>query len=307
MADTSSPDAFTPTDTAVVSGPGSVNMSPRPAMSDFSSPPVTATEPTVSKVAQSSPIVDTEPPKDVPKDTPKETTPAPGPDDWAQRFEKLTQRDSEVRERESRLKDAEADVMRARELLAMAKEKPLDALKTIGLSVDDILKSHLNNGKPDPMDKIAELEARYAKLEEELSGHKNIKAEYEKYHVSNWDSQFESLLQQPEYAIVKDWEGAVEAVAHRVSQHYKKTGELLQPKSELDKMSTELRSRLEKLRGYIKPTEQEPAKANTPAQPNTKTSTGPKQLPPNVGTTPPRYRSLDDDEAEMARISAKYS
>lgn len=232
-------------------------------------------------------------------------------DKWANQFEKLTKRDAEIRAKELSFKEKEQKLRQLEEVQEIARTKgKIAALQALGMSVDDILKESLNNGRPDPNDEIKALREDIKALKAESTlgiGRIEMNRKAEK-----WDEEFERLIKNDEYEIIRSWDGAKDHIVQNVIMHHQQTGEFLPPKEQLDTLARELKNRFEKL-GYTRvlknekstPTE---AKVTKPQESPKENRSGPKTLTPKIGAASGQVRSfIDDEDAEMARIVARYS
>lgn len=97
-------------------------------------------------------------------ETPK-TTPAPSADVAA--FKALMDREKTLRQREQQLSQKERELSQYANLPQLAKERPLDALRTIGVEYEDLVKRVSKGERPDPVDPIRqEMESLKAQLQE---------------------------------------------------------------------------------------------------------------------------------------------
>lgn len=231
------------------------------------------------------------------------------PERWQAQFEKLSRRDAEIRMREQAIKDKEIQVAELQELRKIASEKgELEAIKALGWSPDRILKQMANGGRPDPLDEIASLRDEVKNLREEST--RGLTQVEEKRMTERWQQEYDSLIQKDDYKILREWEGAEDQIYKNVSQHYRNTGELLHPKQELDKLTEGLKARLKKLGYPVDAAIAEQSKSAKDIKPKDtpKVTQGLKTMNPKLGAAASNTRKFfDDEDAEMARISAKYS
>lgn len=223
------------------------------------------------------------------------------PDRFARSFEKLSLKEMQLREREKVLTASEQYVARAQKLEGMAKGDKLELLRELGVSVDDVLRAQLNGGKADPVDEIEALKAKISRLEETTNQHKTSMDLREM--ANRWDADFNQMVKADEYAIIRDWPGMQQDIIADVAKRYQNTKQLLHPKVVLDTMVEQLRGKLKAVSKYV-PSET----TSAPVAPS------PKAVAPGASKTlktqqaaVPRFSRLDDDDAEMARIAAKYS
>lgn len=275
-----------------------------------------AAEPTTEPAADNAQEQDAQPETEAEAKPTEPAEPAEAPQDkWQAQFEKLSQRDAEVRSREKQLKDSEAKLNKqlkdnetklneANEMLGLAQSNPLAFLQKAGLSVDDVLKSHLNGGGPDTSKELEAMKARQMELESKLET--QAKQAYLQQQGNKWESEFQEHLKSDEYKLVRDWEGADDVVRQRVVQHYQENQELLPAKEQLDIIKSEIEKRLEKMRGYLNPGDSQTDKEAEPSKASKKPS-GPTTLTPTLGATPSRYAPWENDDLEMQRIAAKYN
>lgn len=237
-------------------------------------------------------------------------------DKWAKNFDKLSRKEAEIRERDNEIKAREQSIREKekelhvlQELRTLAKEKgELAAIEALGWSTDNIVKQMLNKGKIDPAMEIDALKKEIASLREESS--KGISMIEAKRKAEAWDSEFSSLLSKDEYKLVREWEGAKDWIVDHAANTFHQTGNFLNPKEELDKLTEGLKARLKKL-GYMSDAQS----ANNPSTQANKSKESPKEnkglktVTPKLGAaagSTARFQ-MDDEDAEMARISAKYS
>lgn len=227
-------------------------------------------------------------------------------DRLAKSFEKISRRDLEQRKKEKELKAYEEAVKRAQHLESLAKSDQIQLLRELGVSVDTVLKAHLNGGAPDPVEKVTALEAKVAELESYI---KQTREGFDARDAGNkWENDFVPLYQSSDYDIIRDdIDNADDVVRKRTLDHYNKTGELLHPKTVLDTMKKEAQNRLNKLSKYISAGSSGNVPTNpAPSTPVAPIKTGPKTLTPKTAAVIRHTRVLDDEE-EMAMISAKYT
>jgi len=226
------------------------------------------------------------------------------PDKWVKQFEKLSQKELELRNKEKELAARAADIEEALALRELAKKDKIGAFKKLGVSVDDVLKDHLNNGNPDPSDRIAALEAKIAQLEGATTKvSKNTEEAQLAYFndIGNrWDRDFENLLEQEDYKFVKNIPGKIQQIQNGVVGYFNETKKLLPPKQALDIVVKELRENYEALHKHLSP-----QPAPVPTEPVAKTS-GPKTLTPKMNAMP-RYSYPSDAQEEFAELIAKHT
>lgn len=82
----------------------------------------------------------------------QQTTPQPSPDVTA--FKALMDKERTLRQREQALSQKERELSQYANLPQLAKERPLDALRTLGVEYEDLVKRVSKGERPDPVDPI---------------------------------------------------------------------------------------------------------------------------------------------------------
>lgn len=248
------------------------------------------------------PVAEAAPTAPAPVDAPAKTEATP--DRWAKQFEKYSQKDLELRNKEKELRAREAEIAEALSLRELAQKDKMAAFKKLGLSVDDVLKDHLNNGKADPDERIAALEAKIARLEGDTSETKKTSVETHNAYLeeigNRWDNDFAALLEQGEYSFIKNIPGKREQIEKGVVRYFNDTKKLLPPKQALDIVVKELRENYDVLHKHLSP-----QATTAPTEPVAKTS-GPKTLSPKMNAMP-RYSYPSDAQEEFAELIAKHT
>lgn len=125
---------------------------PAPASADASA----TTAPAGAEPAAPEPAVDAAAVADPPKVDP-----------WDERFEKLTAKSAEIRRQESALKSAQDAAQKHAKLTELAKTNRLEAIRELGINVDDLLVDVIGADAQKPADPVAEVRAEVERLKAE--------------------------------------------------------------------------------------------------------------------------------------------
>jgi hypothetical protein len=189
-----------------------------------------------------------------------------------------------------------AAVREAEELTSLARSKPAELFRRLGVSPEEMANLILADGKPDP-----------------LSEAKRVRSEFEQYKQQQAEAQRQAqvaqqrqTLQQFERETVAfvaadpaRWEliaasGSADAVVQRVVEHHRKYGEILDVDKAADEVERELEARVEKLAA----TKKWQSKAKPPAPPAPPKAVS-NAIAPAAGSKPPT-RLTDDERKERA-------
>lgn len=294
------PEPFNPLQSSALRAVESIIVTEPEAKED--SPPATAAAAPQGAIEVIKPVEAEAAPVAVEAPTKQKTSESP--EQWAKRFERLSKRDMEQRQREKVLAEKETQVAQAYKLMEMARSRDLrGVLGELGVTTDDVLKNELSGGRPDPNDRIAALEK---KLEEVTSLAREGRGKSEEVNdaflsdkVASWQNEFDGLLDTPDYKIIKHWKGAKEQIEADVADYYRKNKKILPAKTVLDNVAKELRDRYDSVNKHLSP-----APAPAPTKPSV-TNNGPRTLEPKLSAMP-RYSYVSDEQEELAALIAKY-
>lgn len=267
----------------------------------------------LAQIAANPPTTEVPEPTASPDTSSAATEPAPSEpsidakmDRFTAEFEKLSKREAEMLAQKRELDAAQKELEELRAIRNKAKERPLDAVKDLGLDVGELLKRELNGGLADPHDEIAALREELASLRQELT--QSSQQQTLARQADIWDLEFNKVSGSDEYEIVRKFHGddfAKEAAAFAANV-YEKTSQLLPPKTILDNMKKGLLDQHSKYLSVFGPP------ASAAAQPSPAVASRPERkvsgsttLTQELGNTPTRYSAVDDI-AEMQRLTAKY-
>lgn len=228
-------------------------------------------------------------------------------DRWAKRFEELSAKDAEVRAREQALKASEREMEQIRALKSELQSNPATALQKLGLTFDDIVKRHLNEGKADPLDETAKLQKQLEAQQKEFEEYR--RAQSGQQRAREWEAELQRELKKDEWELARAW-GAEDEASALAAAHFEQTGNLLTPDVVLSKVSEKLHGRLKNLKGnksFMKLLELAINDEASPLQPVEQTAGRvQKTLTPDMGGTVSRFDPNEDRESRMARIAAKF-
>lgn len=220
------------------------------------------------------------------------------------RFAALSRRENEIRQQAEKFKseqeafkneqaqfNAERDKMRGLvDAVANSKENPVALLNAAGITYDQLTRFILQDGKPDPMDRIAELdnkieEEKKARAKEKEDAEAARRAADEKYITDMIDAYRKEtdayIAANPAtYELILAYD-AQDHVFLKIRDHFAETGKVLSPEDAAKAVEAELEATVEELaklpkfQAKLKPPEPE-KKTETP--PKTQARPVPKTL-----------------------------
>ena len=154
--------------------------------------------------------------------TPQRQTP-----ESVQAFKALMDRERTLREREQKLQREAQEISRYRDLPKRAQENPLEALKELGISYEELVKRAAKGERPDPTEPIrSEME----ELKRQLQSLTEREREQERLSASEQAKQgIRKYLDESaeDYPLTSTIEGADAMTFDYMAQHYQTTGEWL--------------------------------------------------------------------------------
>lgn len=188
-------------------------------------------------------------------------------------FKALQDRDRTVREREQKLKAAEREIEQYKRLPQLAKEKPLEALRTLGIPYEDLVKRVSQGERPDPVEPV---KSEVQQLKEMVQRLYQDREEQERMTVAQKAQQGirEYVGSSEDFPLTKHLE-ASDMVFDYLQNHKQATGEWLSEEdaareveaylSGLVEKALELDSIKSKLTGTSKTSQSTPHISNTDA------------------------------------------
>lgn len=228
-------------------------------------PPV---EPVATPIIDATPAQTTQPPTE-PGPTPAEPQQSEEDKKSASRFAALSKREKALRERESQIKTQEAQQKAAQEqfiqeqskfarvaqVLADAKNKPEELLKLAGIDYEFLTRYYINNGAPDPVDRVAQLEQ---KIERERKEREERDIAAQQAALAQQDAQVKQLIDlyrretssfiqtaPDEYELIIAHD-AYDEVFLLIAETFQQSGKLLSPKQAADQYEKMLEEGFEK-------------------------------------------------------------
>lgn len=210
----------------------------------------------------------------------------------AARFGALARREKAVVEQEKNAKAllAQAEAEKAKyqpilDAIAKGKENPQAILDAAGVTLDQVIKFHVNNGKPTEEDRVAELERKLEadKAERKAAEEANRAAQLEahKAYVERMINMYRDELKAHIASSPDDYEliiahDAQDDVFSEIEEHFAKTGEILAPDVAAKQFEAKLQTAVEKalglkkFAGRLKPVEPPAEESTTPPPQRTK-------------------------------------
>lgn len=268
----------------------------------------------------------TTPPVETNGVTPPEGTPPPDTkpkeDPMGKRFAALSRKEKEIlNERQAIAAEkaaVEADKARMQKIVtavANAKANPMALLTEAGVTYDELTRYILNDGKPSPEDRIAELDN---KLEEErrarISAEEKRELERQQADEAYITKMIDDYRKETNDHIASNPEAYESIIAYdaqdevfsAIRDHFAETGKILSPEEAAKQVEAELDSiiektlKLNKVQAKLKPPEPEPKK--TTAEPPKTTRTPPKTLSTSHVSSPtPKKETVSLDKNERLK------
>lgn len=241
---------------------------------------------------------------DEPSDTPKEDEDLA----YTKHVARLARREAQMRQQEQRLNEQrryqEEQQKRLEHLLRVAEDlerDPASVVEKLGVDPEKLYMSELERQRAQEADRVARIER---KIEEQERIIQEQRQQFElRQKTQRWESDFKSVFDKDEYALVKAWDPQGNLVRDLVADRMRSTGRLMRPESAMEILRDQITDRIKQL-GFDPTTRGAKAAEAAPAP---RTRQKPQTVPTDRGGASGRYQLQTlDDNADMERIVNKY-
>lgn len=159
---------------------------------------------------------------------PEETEkPAEPEDKFSAKFEDLTRREKDLRQRSEAFKANETEYQELKTLRGSAKDDVLGHLEKVGITYDDIANALVNN--PEEPDKVSELESRISKFEEaEQKRGQELQQQTAQQEMTDYVGKLNEFIDTSEQCELIKATQSQQTVIDTITEHYQNTEQELE-------------------------------------------------------------------------------
>ena len=173
----------------------------------------------------------------------------------ARKERELVQRQRAMRIEADRMRQEAVVTQRARSFMSQIKSKPLEALKQVGVSYDDLTQAVLNDGKPaaDMQVKALQDELRRFQAQQRIQQQRAVAAERQavvreqRAAIQEFNEEVsEFVTANPETYELTNLHNGHGLVAQTIEAYFQKTGKVMSPKEAADQVESYLEQAVER-------------------------------------------------------------